>query len=240
MYDPAGFFSRIPRHAWTYFVQMLKQVTGGPIGVLFVLGIVLSALRRPTRGQLGYYVFGITFFGLLCLVFYNNRFLLFMIPMLMMVSVLAVFTMGSLITSAKVRQAVSVVIVAGLVFYNGAYSIAYNKREVAGGDIAFRRMGERFQREFPNERGRRVVARKPFFAYFAGLEFVHMPVVQSVDDLVQHARASEADYLLFSFIAARTRPMVASLLDPNVAPPGLKVVAIHRDVGVLYRVDRAE
>jgi hypothetical protein len=237
MYDPISFVSQVPRRVGTYFVQTLRQLLGWPIGVLAALGMLLSLVQRPTREQTGYYVFGILFFGLLSLVFYNNRFLLFVIAAIMVLSVQAVFRITHLARAKRPMQAVSIAMIGALILYSAYNSIVYNRTEVSGGDITFRRMGERFQRQFPAERGRRVVARKPFFAYFAGLEHVHMPVVRSVDDLLRYIRENEVDYLLFSFIAARTRPMVAELVNPTIEHQGLKVVAFHRKVGVLYRVE---
>jgi len=234
-WDPVGFFSKIPRFAWTNFVRSLERVTLPLAGFFCVIGILFSIVRRPTRGQTAYYTFGILFFAVLSVVFYNDRFLLFLIPMFMVLAAQGVHVAGRFFRAQRSRQIAFVALTLVVGIYGCANSIAYNRVLLPGGELAFRLMGEKFRAEHPGQEGKRVVERKPFFSYFAGLEHVPMPVVDSVDDMMDHLYESNADYLFFSFIAVRTRPPAAELVDPRVPRPGLKFVA-NSEIGTLYEV----
>jgi hypothetical protein len=108
-----------------------------------------------------------------------------------------------------------------------------------GGDLRVRTMAEWFVDNVPAHlRGTRVVARKPEFAYFAGLEPVSLPVLGSHRELLHYLDAQDADYLFFSYVAAATRPQLSYLLDAKRPVPGLRLVVTGKAAS-LYHVDPA-
>ena len=233
-WDPAGFARKVPSFAWGNLVKSLEGL-GWPVGILVVLGMLSVFLRRPTRSQSAYFVFGGLFFAVLSVVFYKERFFLFLTPVFLAIAVQGVLNLAGVLRKETLPVGELSILVLVLVIYGGVESARYNVPLLPGGEPEFRTMGEAFQNEFGDQKGKRVVERKPFFSYFAGLEHVPMPVVDSVDELMKHVRETDADYLFFSFIAHRTRQPAAELIDPRVAHPGLEFIANTR-IGTLYEV----
>jgi len=90
--------------------------------------------------------------------------------------------------------------------------------------------------EIEPDKTKRVIARKPHVAYFAGLEAVMFPAhVRSVGELVRYCRENGVDYVVYSGIEAGYRPDVRVLLAVRRKHPGLEMV-YYNDFGVIYRV----
>jgi len=85
--------------------------------------------------------------------------------------------------------------------------------------------------------GDRVLARKPHFAWEAGLVDVPFPFVDSLAQLAAAARADSVRWLYFSWPEAEMRPAFAFLLDTTSAVPGLtlRAFAAHHPAA-LYEI----
>jgi len=85
--------------------------------------------------------------------------------------------------------------------------------------------------------GERVMARKPHFAWHAGLEPVAFPYVDSLSQLAAVAREGRVRWLYFSWPEAEMRPDFSYLLDTSAVVPGLTVRAVTtRWPAVLYEI----
>lgn len=85
--------------------------------------------------------------------------------------------------------------------------------------------------------GDRVMARKPHFAWHAGIEPLAFPYVDSLSQLAAVAREGRARWLYFSWPEAQMRPDFSYLLDTSAAVPGLTVRAVtERWPAVLYEI----
>jgi hypothetical protein len=86
-------------------------------------------------------------------------------------------------------------------------------------------------------RGDRVYARKPHFAWHAGLTGNAFPFVDSLSQLAAAARRDGVRWLYFSWPEAEMRPQFMYLLDTTSAVPGLtpRVVTTHHPA-VLYEI----
>ncbi len=73
--------------------------------------------------------------------------------------------------------------------------------------------------------GDKVMARKPHFAWHAGLTPVPLPLADTLSQWADAARASGARWLYFSWPEAELRPRFEWLLDSTSAAPGLTVRA---------------
>ena len=73
--------------------------------------------------------------------------------------------------------------------------------------------------------GDRVLARKPHFAFHAGMEPLAFPFVDSLSQLAAYAREHRVRWLYFSWPEAEMRPAFSYLLDTSSAVPGLMVRA---------------
>ncbi|MFN8586605.1 MAG: glycosyltransferase family 39 protein [Candidatus Eisenbacteria bacterium] len=85
--------------------------------------------------------------------------------------------------------------------------------------------------------GDKVMARKPHFAWYAGLEPVPFPFADSLSQVAAAARAQGVRWLYFSWPEAEMRPAVSFLLDTTSRVPGLRVVRASADhPAVLYEI----
>jgi tetratricopeptide (TPR) repeat protein len=109
--------------------------------------------------------------------------------------------------------------------------LAQSPHEVREGGLVLRAIGSP---------GEKVMARKPHVAYYAGMDHVPMPSVNTIVELIESARAGGADYLFFSGLEANLRRQFLVLSDSAMVLPGLRLVE-YRDLNprqffALYRV----
>ena len=76
--------------------------------------------------------------------------------------------------------------------------------------------------------GDKVFARKPHFAWYAGLTPVAMPLTDRLEDWGTLAKQGHVRWLYFSWPEAQLRPAFEWLLDSTSATPGLTVREIGR------------
>lgn len=238
-YDPIRFVREVGINVLAHLRHFGIGLLGWPLSVFALLGLVQAFFVRPNRDQVAYFLFGLVFFGLLTLVFYDERFFLFLIPAGLILGGCGLVYSSSWFQRIRIiKTSVIAFIFVGLIGYSGYQSYNYNKTYIPGGPIGFREAGEWFDSNIPDDiRGRRVVARKPHFAYFAKLEHVGLPLFESERAFIVYLREQDADYLFFSYVAARTRPRMASLSDPHNAPQLLHPL-MNNSVGVLYEIDK--
>ena len=75
----------------------------------------------------------------------------------------------------------------------------------------------------------RVVFRKPWVAYYAGAQRLDMPL-GGIEDLVTHAKRHRATHIVVdSRVVASARPELVALLNPDLAPPALRLVKRFTD-----------
>jgi hypothetical protein len=85
--------------------------------------------------------------------------------------------------------------------------------------------------------GDRVYARKPHFAWHAGLTATAFPFVDSLPQLAAAARHDGVRWLYFSWPEAEMRPQFMYMLDTTSAVPGLTVrAATDHHPAVLYEI----
>ncbi len=230
-------FSSLPGRALDQFVGGMGRLMRWPLGVAVILGLVLVGTRRPTRRQLAYYLFGILFFLGLLLVFFNERFGLLLIPMYAAVAVAGLDRVWNVRGPGSRIRVVVTVVLALLVILGATASVTYNRSLIRGRNPEIRELGRKFVANIPaRELGRKVAARKPDFSYFAGLEPLPLPVVNTHDQLLGYLRDRGAGYLLFSGVAWRTRPQLRYLGDVERQHPGLTLVFVSESAA-LYRVE---
>ena len=73
--------------------------------------------------------------------------------------------------------------------------------------------------------GARLMARKPHAAFFAGMEYVPVPQVESLSELIDFATAQHTGYLMFTGLEATMRGQFLLLADSGVVVPGLAQIA---------------
>ena len=78
--DPGLFFRTVANNVLEHFYYDMEKLLGWHIGVFVVLGLLVLWKRRPARKETAFWIVGVSFFCVLLLVFYGERFSLFLIP----------------------------------------------------------------------------------------------------------------------------------------------------------------
>ncbi len=240
--DPGAFVSTIGGNVLDHLAGDLGKLAGWPLGVLAVVGGALSFRERLDRRLLALYIVGASFFGLLLLVFYGERFSLYLLP-LYVVLALRTLTWPSLAAwrlwgTVQIGGVAAIV----LVLWQFAGSKSYNSAQIDSGPAEVVQVGRWFEANQPApEPGTIVVARKPHIAYYLNMTLEMFPPVTTQEELFSALRRVKASYLYYSPMEAGLRPQFQYLLDPAKAPSGLRpLVSTAVPPAVLYRVELNE
>lgn len=238
--EPAIFISTIAGNVGEHFLLDMERLMGWYVGVFVVLGLLLLIISRPYKNwksiETGYFLSNIFFFGLLLLVFYSERFSLFLIPFYTLLAIQTLFSEKYLLK--KLPRQIGYLVAIALVAVTLAQSISFNSSRIDSGPRELLILKDWYDSNIPeNERGRKLAARKPHAAYYLGMEFSLLPMGENYNELLDKLRGNNVDYLYFSPIEAAMRREFQSLLDPKLLHPGLKaVVYFNNPPAVLYRI----
>ncbi len=213
---------------------------GWHIGVLSVVGVVAFFKEKPGARLLSLFIIGAGFFAVLLLVFYGERFSMFLLPIYVLLALRA-------LTMPKVsewrfwnRIHIGALVGYGLLVWTAAESYGFHREHIDSGPTEILHIAEWF-----NARGNRtesdsvIIARKPHIAYYLDMRLEYFPYVNTLEELHAHAKASGASLLYFSLMEAGLRPQFRILLDPSQAPPWLTpLVSTNVPPSVLYRIER--
>jgi hypothetical protein len=237
--DPVRFVTTLGRNLVEHAVSDFKLLLGWYVGVFAVLGIYGFIKYRPGARMLSYFIIGVAFFGLLLLVFYGERFSMYLLPIYAALAVKAL-TLPALAQYRfwKVMHAGGMLGIV-LIIWTAVDSIQFNRTNIDSGPQEAASIGSWFrQNTGGSERGKIVVARKPHIAYYLGLQMEMFPMVDSYPQLLAELKRIKASYLYFSVMEAGMRPQFQRLLDPRVAPKELRPLTYTTNPpAVLYKVE---
>lgn len=237
MYDPIYFVKRVGKNIVTHFTADIKYLLGWRLGIFVVLGLVLFWFIPDKEGKLMFFLFGLFYFLILTLVFYNERFSLFL---LVFYTSFAAFSFTSHTVYVRLRRfsrlpaAILILVILSYIFTTPSVILAelintppYLKD--------FQEIGLVLGRIEP-DKSKKIIARTPNVAYYAGLDALMFPEhVRSVGELVEFCREQNVDYILYSGVEISVRPYVQDLIKIDQKLPGLEIV-FHNRFGVIYRV----
>ncbi|MBI4429724.1 MAG: glycosyltransferase family 39 protein [Ignavibacteriales bacterium] len=236
--DPALFAGTVVSNLYEHFVNDLRLLLGFHLGVFVVAGIFLYIKEKPTTRQLSYFTFGLCFFLVLLLVFYGERFSLFLIP------VYASLALKALSWQRLSRLRFWNGVHAGafvswiLITWSAADSITFNKANINSGPQEIPVIAETFRKNYgDSDRGKIILTRKPHIAYYLDMTMRTFPYVDNWEELKAEARSLHASYLFYGMMEAGLRPQFRELLDPRRAPEWLKPMTYTvSPPAVLYKV----
>jgi len=239
--DPGNFLSKVIDNIGSHFVDDMENLVGWQLGVFVILGLILLLLSNPFKDwrskETGYYLLNILFFGLLLLIFYSERFSLFLIPFYTVLAVQPFF-----ITKYRLQKFAplkfSYVLMIGLIAFTFAKSYSFNSSRIDSGPKELLVLQEWYEKNIPeNERGKKIASRKAHVAYYLDMEFSLIPMADTYDGLISKLKENNADHLYFSTMEASMRRQFQFLLDPQQSHPGLEVVVYFGNPpAVLYKV----
>jgi hypothetical protein len=239
--DPPAFISTVVSNVADHFLSDMEKLLGWHIGVFVILGLVLLILSNPFKNwknrETSYYLVNLFFFGLLLLVFYSERFSLFLIPIY---SVIAFhpFLSKKLKLQKYVPQKFGYFLLTALIIFTFIKSYSFNSVNIDSGPKELLILQEWYNQNIPIEdRGEKIASRKAHVAYYLKMEFTFIPLADTYEEFLTKLREQKADYLYFSTMEAAMRRQFQFLLNPKQNHPGLTaVVYFESPPAVLYKV----
>ena len=237
--DPGQFVLSVGQNVFDHAVSDLNLLLGWQTGVFSLLGIIAFIKYRPSAHLLGYFLIGAAFFAVLLLVFYGERFSMYLLPLYVALA-MKTLTHPSLAGYRfwnKMQAGGLIAIV--LVIWTGYNSIDFNSSNIDSGPREVLGISQWFHQNFGNaEHGKVVIARKPHVAYYLDMKMEMFPYVDTYDQLIAAMRKTNASYLYFSLMEAGMRPQFQRLLNPQGAPKELRPLTYTTNPpAVLYKVE---
>ena len=238
--DPGLFVATLLRNLFEHAVDDLGKLVGWQTGVFSVSGIVLYVVaERPSARVASYFILALAFFGVLLLVFYGERFSLFLLPVYVALALrtltwqkLADFRFWKTIQIGGLAAFV-------LLIWTGANSYRFNKTNIDSGPQEVVSIAQWFEQAVGrSESGKIIISRKPHIAYYLDMQMQLFPYVNTYEELIAEVKKVNASYLYFGLMEAGMRPQFQSLLDPSKAPPELRPLTYTSyPPAVLYKVE---
>jgi hypothetical protein len=219
----------------------MERLIGWHTGALVILGIFLLIISKPHKRwkqiETGYYTVNLFFFALLLVVFYSERFSIFLIPFYLLIAVQPFFSEKFKVSSV-IPKSLKYVLMFALIIITVINSYSFNSENINSGPTELLALGEWYEANVsPEMKGKTVAARKAHVAYYLDMEFKLMPMADSYDEFISKLRESKVDYLYFGIAEAGLRNELQYLIDPKGKHPGLEVVVyFNNPPSVLYRV----
>ena len=239
--DTGKFLSTVVNNIGDHFINDMEKLLGWQLGVFVVLGLILLVLSNPLKSlksrATAYYLVNIFFFGLLLIVFYSERFSLFLIPFYGLIAIQPFFT-----EELKLKKFLPLifryVLIVGIIVFTFVKSYSFNSENINSGPTEMLTLRDWYEKNVPdNLKGKIVAARKAHVAYYLGMKFQLMPMADSYDEFIKKLREEHVDYLYFGIAEAGLRREFQFLIDPKSNHPGLKVVVYFKNPpSVLYKV----
>jgi hypothetical protein len=231
--DPVAVASRMLFNVVDHLRLDAWKLTGLPLAAAAFAGLVLAWRERVLGRLRPLLVTGALFFLTLVPVFHSERYSLAVLPVW---AVLAAWAFASPRLAFSVGGfwlkllLVPFVLVAAL-----SVTRAFANRTIAQLPVETLEAAERVR---PYLRpGDKVMARKPHFAWYAGLQPLTLPLTDSLSQWADAGRRMGARWIYFSWPEAEMRPKFEWLLDTTSAAPGLTVRAATRHwPAVVYEI----
>jgi hypothetical protein len=239
--DTGLFLSTIVNNVADHFSSDMEKLVGWQLSVFVLLGLVLLIISNPFKSwksqETSYYLVNLFFFALLLLVFYSERFSLFLIPFYILIAVQSFFYEKFKITKF-LPITFRYLLLSGLIIFTLVKSYSFNSENINSGPTELLTLHNWYEEHIPPEqRGKIVAARKAHVAYYLDMKFQLMPMADSYDEFIKKLREEHVDYLYFGIAEAGLRREFQYLIDPKGKHPGLEVVVYFKNPpSVFYRV----
>ncbi|MFH0989469.1 MAG: glycosyltransferase family 39 protein [bacterium] len=233
------FIKTVIRNVYFHFLDDLGKLLGWQTGAFTFFGVIYLFFEKPEKKVLSFLILSLSFFGILLLVFYGERFSLALLPVYSLLA-LRTLTLPNLVKyrfwkAMHLGGIISIIII--LWTFNNSYS--FNKMNISSGPQEMVVIADQFKSRFgSSESGKIILARKPHIAYYLDMQMETFPYVATLPELFAAAKSANASYLYFSQMEAAMRPQFEPLLNPRNAPPQLKAV-LYTDYppAVLYKLE---
>jgi len=242
--EPTTFFSKFFSNIFGHLKEDLGGLMGWQVGIFSILGLIAMFLKFPDERKLSYILLNVFFFGILLLVFYTDRFSLFLIPFYAVLAANFFLTDNSSLGRMFNKQPTGFYAIwAILIIWTLAVSVKFNADNISSGDKNIAKVAKWFKKNVPDaeRKGQTIIARKPHVAYYLGLKYHEFPYVQSYDSLISILKASKIKYMYFGEWEYQSRNQFKDLLEKPGNYVGLTLLVGFSDRKFgpceLYKVD---
>lgn len=239
--DTGLFISTVANNVADHFIQDMEKLLGWQLGVFVILGLIILLISNPLKSwkekQTAYYIVNLFFFGLLLVVFYSERFSLFLIPFYLVLAIQTLF-IEKFKPAKFLPQKLKYALLSGLIIFTFVKAYSFNSENINSGPTELLVLRDWYQENIPTkEKGKIVAARKAHVAYYLDMDFQLMPMADSYQEFINKLRKENVDYLYFGIAEAGLRRELQYLIDPKSNHPGLEVVVYFKNPpSVLYRI----
>lgn len=235
LYNPVYFARHLAENVVSHFVKDIRLLVRWRMGLFVVIGLFFLPFN-PSRRRFAYYLFGILYFLILSVVFYNDRFSLLLLAVYLP---LAIWPYTGKKTFGRVHVLGRLLLIA-LVLVTATFAFTTTVEIFQSAKInemilqGYKEMGIALAK-VEQDRSQKLMARKPHVSYYAGLYPIMFPELDTVDELVSYCRDNGIRYVLYSPVEYRSRPQLRHLFDPGYRHPMLQGV-FSNETGIIFRV----
>ena len=220
--DPVLFTKTVLTNILDHGLKDLENLVGWQLGVFSIGGVVVLFRERPSPQVLAFVIVSVMFFCVLLLVFYSERFSLFLLAPYVVLALKALTWRNLAQYRFWNRIHVGALIAVVVLVWTAARSYEFNAKNISSGPREILSIADWFHTaKGTPPGGTRLLARKPHIAYYLGMELVSFPVVETFDELLTEIKKANVAYVYFGLMEAGLRPQFQVLLDPRRAPPYL-------------------
>ena len=214
--EPTTFFSKFFSNIFSHLKEDLGALMGWQVGIFSILGLIAMFFKFPDERKLSYLLLNVFFFGILLLIFYTDRFSLFLIPFYAVLAANFFLSDNTSIGKMLNKQpggfyAIWVI----LIIWTFAVSVKFNSTNISSGDKNIAKVAKWFKKNIPESerKDQMIVARKPHVAYYLGLKYHEFPYIQSYDSLIALLKERKIKYLYYGAWEYQSRNQFRLLLE---------------------------
>ena len=237
LYNPAHFLKHMGLNVVRHFLADMKILIKLRLGIFVMLGFIMLFLMKPGKRKLIYFSFGALYFLILTLVFYNERFSLYLLAMYIPMAVWP-YTENKIFARLKffswIPCAIIFIVIASY-SYTSTKNVLYEIKNPPAILEELKELGIHLGK-IEQDKSQKITARKPHVAHYAGLNAEMFPEdMRSVDELAAFCRERGIRYILYSGVEYSFRPHLRILFEPDFDHRELERV-ISNNAGVIFRV----
>ena len=237
--NPVQFLIQFISNIFSNYLKFINLVMGLFVGIFSTAGVIFFIFNHNKNiKQTAYLIISFVFLAIVNLVFYRDRFYLFLIPtftvfcikFLLEINYIKPFNFSSRYIYATIA----------IMFYVSlCWTISYSMRKINSGPNEILGIRNWFKNNYTNiVADPNIAAGKPHIAYYLGMKYDNIPISKTYNELYSKLKKENINYLYLSKKELYRRTNLYYLIDTSKTFQGLKAIYYHRNpTYVLYKVN---
>lgn len=238
-YNPIHFLIHFISNVFSNYLKFINLVMGLLVGIFSTAGIIFFVFsHKKNIKQTAYLIISLIFLAIVNLVFYRDRFYLFLIPaftafcvkFLLEINYIKPFNFSSRYIYAMIA----------IMFYVSlCWTISYSMRKINSGPNEILGIRNWFKNNYTSTVANpNIAAGMPHIAYYLGMNFNNIPISKTYNELYAKLKKENINYLYLSKKELYRRTNLFYLIDTSKTFQGLKAIYCDRKpTYVLYKVN---